>query len=128
VAGLPDVVAVSPAYETDPVGGPPSQPPYLNAVVELSTSLSPRQLLEVAQGLEAAARRVRSRRHGPRTLDVAILMVGDLRVDDTDLVVPHPLMAGRRFVMVPLADLAPDLVPVGWEESAAGEVRRAGRL
>jgi 2-amino-4-hydroxy-6-hydroxymethyldihydropteridine diphosphokinase len=128
VAALPDVVAVSPVYETEPVGGPLGQGPFLNAVVELDTDLSPRALLEVAHGLEAAAGRRRVEHHGPRTLDVDVLLVGDLVVDAPDLVVPHPRMGERRFVLVPLADLAPDLVPEGAEETAAGAVRRVGTL
>ncbi len=128
VAGLPDVVAVSPVYETEPVGGPDGQPPYLNLVVELATALSPRQLLDVARRLEAAAGRVRAERFGPRTLDVDVLLVGDEVVDEADLCVPHPRMAGRRFVVVPLADLAPELVGPDWLESATGDVRRIGRL
>ena len=111
VAGLPDVVAVSPVYETDPVGGPEEQGAYLNAVVELDTDLSPRELLELGQRLEQAAERVRAERWGPRTLDVDVLLVGDLVVDEPDLQVPHPLMWKRDFVLVPLRDLAPDLVP-----------------
>ncbi|MEA3019373.1 MAG: 2-amino-4-hydroxy-6-hydroxymethyldihydropteridine diphosphokinase [Actinomycetota bacterium] len=110
ISAIPDVVAVSPIYETDPVGGP-EQGPYLNAVVELDTDLSPRQLLELGARLEAAAHRVRTERWGPRTLDVDVLLVGDLTVDDPDLQVPHPRMWERPFVLVPLADLAPDLVP-----------------
>lgn len=110
VADLPDVVAVSPVYETDPVGGPDDQGCYLNAVVELWTSLSPHQLLGAARRAEEAARRVRGPRWGPRTLDVDILMVGELTVDDDELTVPHPRMWERGFVLVPLADLAPDLV------------------
>lgn len=110
VAGLPDVVAVSPVYETDPVGGP-EQGAYLNAVVELDTDLSPRELLELGQRLEAEAERVRVERWGARTLDVDVLLVGDLVVDEPDLQVPHPLMWKRDFVLVPLGDLAPDLVP-----------------
>jgi 2-amino-4-hydroxy-6-hydroxymethyldihydropteridine diphosphokinase len=128
VAALPDVVAVSPVYETEPVGGPPGQPPYLNLVVELDTGRSPRDLLELARGLEAAAGRERGERYGPRTLDVDVLLVGDLAVDEPDLVVPHPRMRERRFVLRPLADVAPDLVPEGWEERATGEVRRVGSL
>ena len=128
VAGLPDVVAVSPVYETEPVGGPPGQPPYLNAVVELATERSPRELLGVAQGLEAAAGRVRSERWGPRPLDVDVLLVGDVAVDEADLVVPHPRMWERRFVVAPLADLAPELPPPGWERGVAGRVRRVGTL
>ena len=111
VAGIPDLVAVSPIYETGPVGGSADQGPYLNAVVELDTELSPRELLEVCRRLESAAKRVRKERWGPRTLDVDVLLVGDLVVDEPDLQVPHPRMWERGFVLIPLADLAPDLVP-----------------
>lgn len=110
VASLPDVVAVSPVYETVPVGGPPGQGPYLNAVVRLDTELSARQLLGAAQAAEAAAHRVRAQRWGPRTLDVDVLWVEGEAVDEPDLVVPHPRMWERGFVLVPLADLAPGLV------------------
>lgn len=125
VAGLPDVVAVSPVYETEPVGGPSGQGPFLNAVVELDTELSARELLEVGRALEAAAHRERDVQDGPRTLDVDILLVGDLVVADDDLVVPHPRMWERSFVLVPLHDLAPDLVPV---PPADRPVRPAGLL
>lgn len=127
VAALEDVVAVSPVYETDPVGGP-EQDPYLNLVVALDTRRSPRQLLEVARRLEAAAGRTRTVRWGPRTLDVDVLLVGDLTVDEPDLTVPHPRMWERRFVLAPLADVAPDLVPAAALDAAGGEVRRIGRL
>ncbi len=113
VAGLPDLVAVSSLYETEPVGGPPGQGPYLNLVVELDTELGPRDLLELARRLETEAGRQRGQRWGPRTLDVDVLLVGDEVVDDEDLVVPHPRMWERRFVVAPLAELAPDLVPPG---------------
>lgn len=116
VAALPDVVAVSPVYETDPVGGPPGQGPYLNLVVALETARTPRELLELGQNLEDAAGRVRKERFGPRTLDVDVLLVGSLCVDEPDLVVPHPRMWERRFVLAPLADLA------------NGSVRRLGPL
>jgi 2-amino-4-hydroxy-6-hydroxymethyldihydropteridine diphosphokinase len=102
------VVAVSGLYETDPVG--PEQPDYLNAVVALDTDLGPRALLGLAQSLERAAHRVRGERWGPRTLDVDVLLVGDDRVDEPDLVVPHPRMWERGFVLAPLADVAPELV------------------
>lgn len=128
VAAMPDVVAVSPVYETDPVGGPPGQPAYLNLVVELDTDRTPRQLLETARRLEAAAGRLRGDRWGPRTLDVDVLLVDDLVVDEPDLVVPHPRMAQRRFVLAPLADLAPELAPPGWQRAAAGAARPAGTL
>jgi 2-amino-4-hydroxy-6-hydroxymethyldihydropteridine diphosphokinase len=116
VAALPDVIAVSPVYESDPVGGPPGQSPYLNLVVALDTALSPRQLLDVAHALEAAAGRVKTVKDGPRTLDVDVLLVGEVTVDEPDLVVPHPRMWRRRFVLAPLADLA------------EGDVRRLGPL
>jgi len=128
VAALPDLVAVSPLYETEPVGGPPGQRPYLNLVVELDTARTPRQLLELGGRLEDAAGRVRGERFGPRSLDVDLLLVGDETVDEPDLTVPHPRMWERRFVVAPLADLAPELVPDGWEGRVSGEVRRLGTL
>jgi 2-amino-4-hydroxy-6-hydroxymethyldihydropteridine diphosphokinase len=124
VASIPDVVRISPVYETDPVGGPPGQDPYLNIVVEVSTSRSPRELLELAGQLETEAGRVRNVKDGPRTLDVDVLLVGDLRVDEPDLKVPHPRMWERRFVLAPLADLAPDLVDDETLRAAGGEVKR----
>ena len=111
VAALQDLARASPVYETAPVGGPPGQGPYLNAVVELRTTLDARRLLEVGQGLEAAAGRVRGERFAARTLDVDVLLVGDQTVDEADLTVPHPRMWERSFVLVPLSDLAPELVP-----------------
>jgi len=121
---LDDVVAVSPVYETGPVGGPDGQGPYLNAVVELVTERSARQLLEACRRLEADAGRVRVERWGARTLDVDVLLVGDLVIDEADLEVPHPRMWTRRFVLVPLADLAPELVPAEVLAAAAGDVWR----
>ena len=126
VAALDDVVAVSPVYETAPLGGPGGQGPYLNAVVELDTRRSPRDLLEVCRRLEAAAGRVRGERWGARTLDVDVLLVGDLVVDEPDLVVPHPRLWERRFVVAPLADLAPDIAPLAAVTAAAGAVTRTG--
>jgi 2-amino-4-hydroxy-6-hydroxymethyldihydropteridine diphosphokinase len=79
-------------------------------VAELQASATPRELLEAARQAEAAAGRARDVHWGPRTLDVDVLLVGDLTVDETDLKVPHPKMWERGFVLVPLADLAPDLV------------------
>jgi 2-amino-4-hydroxy-6-hydroxymethyldihydropteridine diphosphokinase len=102
------VVAVSSVYETDPVG--PDQPDYLNAVVALDLSLSAHELLRVGQGLETAAARVRGERWGPRTLDVDVLLVDDEVIEDPDLTIPHPRMAERGFVLVPLADVAPEAV------------------
>ena len=123
-----DVVAVSPLYRTEPVGGPVDQGPFLNIVVELATADSPRQLLDRCQALEKAAHRVRTVRFGPRTLDADVLLVGDLVVDEHDLVVPHPRMWERRFVLQPLADLAPDLVPTDVLIASGGEVTCVGSL
>ncbi len=127
VAALPDVVAVSPVYDTGPVGGP-EQGSYLNLVVELDTALIPRELLEVCRARETAAGRVREERWGPRTLDVDVLWVEGTSVSEPDLEVPHPRMWERRFVLVPLADLAPDLATPELIAAAEGDVRAVGRL
>ena len=96
---------------------------FLNAVVELDTERSPRELLELCQRLEADAQRVREERWGPRTLDVDVLWIDGATVDEPDLVVPHPRMWQRRFVLAPLRDLAPDLVTDEHLAAADGEVR-----
>jgi 2-amino-4-hydroxy-6-hydroxymethyldihydropteridine diphosphokinase len=108
-----EVVAVSAIIETDPVG--PEQPDYLNAVVAVDTTLSPRALLEAGQRLEQEAERVREQRWGPRTLDVDVLLYGDEQVEEPDLVIPHPRWAERDFVLAPLADLGyPGVEPREW--------------
>ena len=106
------VVAVSPAYETDPVGGP-EQEPYLNAVLLALTELDPWELLAVTQSIEQHWHRVREVRWGPRTLDIDILAIDAETVDSDDLVVPHPRAHERGFVLVPWADVAPDAVIPG---------------
>ena len=123
-----DVVAVSPLYETAPLGGPEGQGPYLNLVVELRTADEPHRLLERCHELEDAAQRVRTVRWGPRTLDADVLWVEGEEVDEPDLTVPHPRLWERRFALAPLADLAPDLVTRDQIEAAGGEVVRLGRL
>lgn len=127
VRALPDVVAVSGVYETPPVGGP-EQGPYLNCVVELRTTLSARQLLEVARARERAAGRVRRERWGPRTLDVDVLWIDGETVDEPDLEVPHPRMFERDFVLVPLADVAADLLPAGYDPAAVPDIVRVADL
>jgi 2-amino-4-hydroxy-6-hydroxymethyldihydropteridine diphosphokinase len=117
------VVAVSGVFETAPVGGP-EQDDYLNAVVALDTELDARALLDLAHRIEAHAGRVRTVRWGPRSLDVDVLIVGDARVDEPDLQVPHPRLAERGFVLAPLRDVAPervDAAPDAWPG-----VRRTG--
>ena len=101
-----DFLAVSPVYETDPVGGPP-QPEYLNAVLIAETVLSARTVLERAQNVEAAFHRTRETPRGPRTLDVDIITCGDEVNDDTDLVLPHPRAHERAFVLAPWNDIDP---------------------
>jgi 2-amino-4-hydroxy-6-hydroxymethyldihydropteridine diphosphokinase len=132
VAGLAQapgvtVVAVSSVYASDPVGGPP-QPEYLNAVVAVDTDRSSRELLELARHLEDAAGRIRGERWGPRSLDVDVLLVGREVVDEPDLVVPHPRLFERDFVLAPLADLAPALAAEprdGWQGIRRTEVTLA---
>ena len=125
---------VSSVYETAPVGGPSEQGPYLNCVVVLETNLSPMDLLDLAHELESAANRVRTVRFGPRTLDVDILLYGDVRSDDPVLTLPHPRMDERAFVLAPLHQVAPDLVSIAWVDALGGievvaaQVRRVGAL
>lgn len=128
VADLDGVVGVSQVYETEPVGGPADQGPYLNLVVELDTALDARGLLEVCRRLETAAARVREERWGPRTLDVDVLWIDGEVVDAPDLEVPHPRLWERRFVLAPLADLAPDIALPALVDAAVGEVVCLGEL
>lgn len=121
-------MGVSSVYESAAVGGPPDQPEYLNAVVAIDTALGPHELLDIARRLETAAGRVRTQAWGPRTLDVDILLVGDEEVAEPDLVIPHPRMWGRAFVVMPLADLAPSLVSGATEQSWTGTRRAAVAL
>lgn len=101
-----EAVAVSPVYRTVAEGGV-EQPDFLNAVVELRTDLSPHELLAVCQRLEQASGRVRDQRWGPRTLDIDILAIEGMRVNEPDLVVPHPRASTRAFVVVPWAEVSP---------------------
>jgi 2-amino-4-hydroxy-6-hydroxymethyldihydropteridine diphosphokinase len=102
------VLRVSPTYETEPVDYT-DQAWFLNLVVEAETALSPTRLLSRLAAIERALGRVRTIPKGPRTIDIDLLLYGDVAVDTTRLQVPHPRMAARRFVLAPLADLAPDL-------------------
>lgn len=106
-AGL-RILRQSQLYETEPVGGPP-QPWFLNAVVEAETELTPHRVLHALQEIERDMGRQRAIACGPRTLDLDILLDGDGAIRDGELEVPHPRLAERRFVLVPLAELAPRL-------------------
>ena len=109
IVGLPGVrvTAVSPVYETAPVGGP-AQPDYLNAVVLAATALPARDLLDRLHEIEAAFDRVRLVRWGPRTLDLDIIVFGDERSDNPELTLPHRRAHERAFVLAPWHDVDPD--------------------
>lgn len=112
LATLPDTVrvATSSFYRTPPYG-PPDQPDYLNAAVALDTALAPDALLDHTQRIELEQGRVRKdARWGPRTLDLDIMLFGDLTLNTPRLIVPHYDMHNRAFMLVPLVELAPDLV------------------
>lgn len=112
-----EVIRSSRVYETDPVG--PPQPAYLNAVVEARTDLKPHELLKETQAVEDELGRVRAERWGPRTIDVDVLTFDERTVDEPDLVVPHPRMHERGFVLVPLGELDTDpMLPGGRKLSA----------
>lgn len=116
------VVRSSRVYETEPLGGP-EQPDYLNAVVEVRTDLPPHDLLEACLGVEARMGRVRAERWGPRTIDVDLLTYDDRTIDDPDLVVPHPRMHERGFVLVPLSELTADPMLPGGRRLASIRLR-----
>ena len=101
------LVALSPVYETVPVGGPP-QPEYLNAVLIAETTLPATALLGRGQAVEAAFGRVRKEVWGPRTLDVDVIVYGDVVSDDPELMLPHPRAQERAFVLAPWLDADPD--------------------
>src|SRR5438132_11276410 len=97
------IMQVSSYHETAPVGGPSGQGPYLNAAAELQTDLPPRGLLRVLLEIESRLGRVRQERFGPRTIDLDLLLYGDVVSDDAELALPHPRMHDRLFVLRPLA-------------------------
>lgn len=99
-------ISVSQFYETEPVGGP-EQDNYLNAVVTAESNLSPRELLDLCHDIEAARDRKREVRWGPRTLDVDLLVVGDVVSNDPELTIPHPRAHLRSFVLTPWATIDP---------------------
>lgn len=104
------VVRCSGFHETQPVGGPAGQGLYLNAVVECECEGGARDLLAILQDIERRAGRVRAIENGPRTLDLDLLLFGELELDERDLVLPHPRLEERLFVLEPLAELAPEMV------------------
>ncbi len=109
LASLGEVTGVSSLYETAPVGYQ-AQPSFLNAVVELRTALDTPRLIESLLGIEASLGRTRSFRNAPRTLDLDLLLLGDAVVVSEVAHVPHPRLQERAFVLIPLAELAPDVI------------------
>ena len=104
-AGDVTVLACSSLHDTEPCGGPPDQPHYLNAVAELATELEPHDLLRRLNEIEARHGRQRTVPNGPRTLDLDLLIYRDQTIATPDLCVPHPRMWQRPFVMLPLAEV-----------------------
>lgn len=117
VRGLSCVVAEAQVFETDPIGGPDRQGAFLNMVCEIETLLDPFAPLRRCQRLESEAIRQRVVHWGPRTLDVDIVLYGDVEIRSDELVVPHPRFAERWLVLAPLADIAPDRCPAGWDDA-----------
>jgi 2-amino-4-hydroxy-6-hydroxymethyldihydropteridine diphosphokinase len=129
-----EVEAVSSLYETEPVGEVLEQPDFLNAAVRISTELGPEELLDLCKAIEVEqGRTLGGPRHGPRPLDVDLLLLGDLVLETERLTLPHPQLTSRRFVLAPMLELDPGLtLPDGTRLAAAydslGEGQRAERV
>lgn len=129
VAGLPargvEVLASSSVYDTEPVGLVLDQPEFLNACLTIETAHAPEQLLGACKAVERAVGRTAGARHGPRVIDVDVLLLGDIELRSPHLTLPHPELTSRRFVLVPLLELDPRLVlPDG--RSLAGALAALG--
>jgi 2-amino-4-hydroxy-6-hydroxymethyldihydropteridine diphosphokinase len=103
-----EILAASSIYLTEPVDNR-DQPWFANQAIEVRSSLDPQAILKLAKSIEARMRRVPTAAKGPRTIDIDILFAGDLVVDLPDLVIPHPRLAQRNFVLVPLCEIAPEI-------------------
>jgi 2-amino-4-hydroxy-6-hydroxymethyldihydropteridine diphosphokinase len=120
------LVAVSSLYETAP-WGITDQPPFLNAAVAAETDLSPAELLTFVKGVEREMGRQPSGRWGPRLIDKDKQQYGDLVLQTPDLVIPHPRLAERAFVLAPLAEIAPDAVHPVYQQTLQALLARVGR-
>ncbi|MBI3817205.1 MAG: 2-amino-4-hydroxy-6-hydroxymethyldihydropteridine diphosphokinase [Planctomycetes bacterium] len=107
------LIKLAPIYESTPVGGPPGQPSYYNSVAEFESSLDPVVILRILQKIEERFGRVRTETNGPRTLDLDLLVYGSLAMRVSDLVLPHPRLHERLFVLAPFADIAAELIIPG---------------
>ena len=104
------VCRVSALLENPAIGGPADSPPFLNAIAEIQTTLSPEQLLARLLEIERELGRIRAEKWGPRVIDLDLILFGEQVIRSEGLTVPHPRMHVRRFVLQPLAELAPDLI------------------
>jgi 2-amino-4-hydroxy-6-hydroxymethyldihydropteridine diphosphokinase len=116
------IAGISSLYETEPIGYL-EQPPFLNAVVALDTELAPGELLSALLRIERDLGRKRSFPNAPRTLDLDLLLVDELVLDNPELTLPHPRLHERAFVLVPLAELAPEMVHPGSGQAVRELVR-----
>jgi len=129
-----DVEAVSSVYETEPVGEFLDQPDFLNAAVRIRTSLEPDELLDLCKAIEAEhGRTFGGPRHGPRPIDLDLLLLGDVELKTERLTLPHPEVTSRRFVLAPLLELDPGLrLPDGsdlsWAFESLGPGQRVTRV
>jgi 2-amino-4-hydroxy-6-hydroxymethyldihydropteridine diphosphokinase len=133
---LGELVALSSIYETEPVDVEQAQPWFLNCAVAIETELSAREVLEKILSMELAMGRVRLQKRGPRPVDIDIIFIGDEVIDIPGLTVPHPAMQSRRFVLAPLAEIAPAVMHPVLKRSVrellntlpktTGEVRKFG--
>jgi 2-amino-4-hydroxy-6-hydroxymethyldihydropteridine diphosphokinase len=123
------VEAVSSLYETEPVGEILDQPDFLNAAIRVRTSLEPEALLDLCKAIEAEhGRAFGGPRHGPRPIDIDLLLLGEIELSTERLTLPHPEVTSRRFVLLPLLELDPDLrLPNGTELRAALEALGPGQ-